>query len=200
MKTRHSIVCFHCKTPQFLSPLVPLTTPSSFSKNSLTLFICFLLLATAGCKDETVATNKASTSTTPPVKKLPTEPFQIGGETYVLELAFTNYTRQQGLMFRESLAADEGMFFAFRYPEIQSFYMKNCLIDLDIIYLKADGTIDSIHQMTVPIPGEPLEHYRSKEPVQYAIELAAGQAGRLNLQPGQKIPLPARVGRIIIEP
>lgn len=166
----------------------------------MTLFIGLLLLATAGCKDNTIATKEPPTSTAPSTEKLPTEPFQIGGETYVLELAYTNSARQQGLMFRESLAADEGMFFAFRYPDVQSFYMKNCLIDLDIIYLKADGTIDSIHQMTVPTPGEPLEHYRSSGPVQYAIELAAGQADRLNLRPGQKIALPARVGRIIIEP
>jgi uncharacterized protein len=132
--------------------------------------------------------------------KIPTEPMLIGGREFQMELAYTRQNRQQGLMFRSELPADHGMLFIFAAPKIQSFYMKNCLIDLDLVFLDANGRIDSIQTMPAPKPGEPLQFYRSSAPVKYAIELPMGTAARLNLAPGQSIELPDRVRRIMPEP
>jgi hypothetical protein len=102
-------------------------------------------------------------------------------------------------MFRKSLGKNEGMFFVFKYSRDQSFYMKNCFVDLDILFIHEAGTIANIETMKAPVKGEPLVYYHSKGPTKYALELPAGTALRLQLQPGQTIDLPARIGRIIPE-
>ena len=68
--------------------------------------------------------------------------------------------------------------------------MKNCLIDLDAVFIKADGTIANIVNMKVPVQDKSLKYYRSKGPIKYAIELPAGTALRLGLAAGQKINMP----------
>ena len=103
-------------------------------------------------------------------------------------------------MYRKSLGKNEGMFFVFKYSRQQSFHMANCLIDLDILYIRHDGVIVNIEIMKAPLPGTRSDNYDSDGPVKYALELSAGTVARLDLKPGQTIDLPARIGRIIPEP
>ena len=72
------------------------------------------------------------------------------GDSINAELAITVEQRIRGLMFREKLNFDQGMLFVFEEENIQSFWMKNCLIYLDIIWLDKDKRI--IHMETAVPP------------------------------------------------
>jgi len=133
-------------------------------------------------------------------EKLPSEFITLGEQEFVVELAFTRESRARGLMFREHLPDNAGMLFIFDRSELLSFYMKNCLIDLDVLFIGSDGSISSIRTMKVPVPGRPLRFYESDIPVKYALELPAGTAKRLGLQTGQKIRFPTRIQKITAEP
>jgi uncharacterized membrane protein (UPF0127 family) len=125
---------------------------------------------------------------------------EIKGETFTVELAYTPGSRAQGLMYRKNLPADRGMLFIFDRDAPRSFYMKNCLIDLDIIFFRSDGLIVNIHTMKAPTPGEKLVYYLSGAPVKYALELPAGTATRLNISRGERIDLPSDLARIKPQP
>ena len=153
------------------------------------LVVCFCL----SCKDNSAAPAEGRASS------LPTEAMTLGGETFTVELAFTRYTRGLGLMFRRELEADRGMLFIFAGARPRQFYMRNCLIDLDAVFIRPDGGIDTIYTMLKPVDGEALRFYSSDSPVQYVLELPAGTAQRLGLQPGQHIKLPERVRAIFPE-
>ncbi len=163
----------------------------------------FLLpLILCSCKDKS---NNGAGSTSgpvlsPPVESLSTEVVEIGGEKFTLELAFTQEDRRQGLMYRKELPADRGMIFIFAESLQSPFHMKNCLIDLDILFLKEDGTIVYITTMKAPPPGERSQTYYSRDVYRYAIELPAGTAERLQLKVGDKIKLPRRIREIIPDP
>lgn len=131
---------------------------------------------------------------------LPTESLQLAGETFTVELAFTRADRERGLMFRDHLDADRGMLFVFDESREQMFWMKNCRIDMDILFIRDDGVIARITTMKKPQPGKPLRRYYSDAPVRYALELAAGTARRLGLSAGDAIDLPRRIRTIIPEP
>jgi len=102
-------------------------------------------------------------------------------------------TRERGLMGRASLPADGGMLFVFPDNARRAFWMKNCLIDLDIIFLDGLGYVTAVHTMTAPAPGTPDERlptWSSRKPAQFAIELNAGEADKLGVDVGQRIDLP----------
>ena len=113
----------------------------------------------------------------------------IGGETFVLELAITPEERQRGLSNRDYLAADGGMLFVFGQESKLSFWMKETLIPLDILFLDRGRRIINIHTM-VPQPGVPtgqLTLYRSTSPALYAVEVSAGIAADLGLTPAMVV-------------
>jgi uncharacterized membrane protein (UPF0127 family) len=116
--------------------------------------------------------------------KLPTVTARIGDKTYTLEVADNDADRQMGLMRRDAMAADRGMIFVFNREAPLAFWMKNTRIPLDIIYLRADGTVDSVKRMQ---PHD-LKTVPSDGPAQYAIELNQGQAA--DVKPGMKLKLP----------
>ena len=161
-----------------------------------------LLLTLSSCKDE--GTNGAGPSSgpflSPPVESLSMEDIEIGGETFRLELAFTEEDRRRGLMYRKELPADRGMMFIFAESLRSSFHMENCLIARVILFLDKDGSIVYITTMEAPPPGERSQTYYSRDFYQYAIELPAGTAQRLGLQVGDKIKLTRRIRDIIPDP
>lgn len=144
--------------------------------------------------------------TTPAIKSATVE---IAGEMYELELALNRYDRERGLMDRKSILDHCGMLFVFPDAEERSFWMKNCVIDIDLMFLDSRGTVMSVHRMLAEEPkGEKespwvyearLEHYWSNGPARFAIELSAGSLDRHKIEVNDKItldlPLLKRIAR-----
>ena len=103
---------------------------------------------------------------------------------FTVELAQTAEEQARGLMFRTELQPDAGMVFPFAKDRIASFWMKNTVIPLDIIFVRRDGTIESIAANTVPYSLDPVQ---SREPVAAVLEIAGGRAAELGIAPGDKI-------------
>ena len=133
------------------------------------------------------------------VVKLPVSTVVLAGQTFTVELAYRVHTRERGLMYRTELPPDHGMLFLFRRPDLRSFYMKNCRIDLDLLYLNPDGTIAEMFAMTYPRPGQEIPYYPGTVPAQYALELPAGTIQRLNLKPGDPVTLAPDILAILPE-
>ena len=111
---------------------------------------------------------------------------RVGDRPFTLELAATDKTRQHGLMHRHSLPADRGMLFVFPDEAPRSFWMRNTVIPLDIVYLDKHGKVVSISQM------KPLDEsgVPSATPAKYAIELNEGAAAKAGVKVGDVLDIP----------
>jgi len=135
----------------------------------------------------------------PPTTQPAKERVTIAGETFRLELAVRKKTRTRGLGGRKKLDDHGGMLFVFREDERRSFWMKDCLIDIDILFLDNRGRITATHKMKKePLRREGesvfayerrLKLYPSIRPARFAIELEPGSIDRLKTKPGQTISL-----------
>ena len=114
---------------------------------------------------------------------LPTARVEIGGRQYIVELAQSHPERMRGLMFREALAEDHGMLFVFEREQPLAFWMKNTLIPLDILYFDDAFRLVSITADTPPCRTAYCPSYPSARPARYVLELNAGQAKALRLEP-----------------
>lgn len=101
-----------------------------------------------------------------------------------VEVAETSAQQDKGLMFRTELADNAGMIFPFPEPRIASFWMKNTVIPLDIIFIRANGTIESIADNTIPYSTIPVE---AGEPVVAVLELRGGLAAELGIAAGDTV-------------
>lgn len=121
----------------------------------------------------------------------------IGGSTFRLTVSASDATRQRGLGGVTAIPADGGMVFAFTDAAVRGFWMKDCLVDMDIIYLDPLGFVTAIHTMRKEPPRRAdeslrayearLPRYGSVTPAQFVIELRAGRARELGLQTSQKL-------------
>ena len=120
------------------------------------------------------------------------------GTVVTLEIADTEPKRNRGLMFRESLPESQGMLFVFEQPGFYPFWMKNCRIALDIVWLDRAFKVVSLSESVPPcrLPGcePPCESdacptYAPDEgtAASYVVELAAGFAKRHGLKKGQTL-------------
>jgi uncharacterized protein len=120
------------------------------------------------------------------------------GTAVTVELATTPAAQQRGLMFRKSLAEREGMLFVFDTSDFRAFWMQNCLIPLDIIWVDEASTIVSIAESVPPckMPGCdppcasndcPQYPPRTGTKSKYVVEVQAGFAKAHKLAVGQKI-------------
>lgn len=101
-----------------------------------------------------------------------------------LEFADNEYERELGLMKRVEMKENQGMLFIFPDEQIRSFWMRNTLISLDIIFVNADMKIVTIHKNTTMLSDQT---YPSTKPAQYVVEVVAGYTDRHNIQVGDKI-------------
>ncbi|GAB4339891.1 MAG: hypothetical protein Fur0042_00100 [Cyanophyceae cyanobacterium] len=124
-------------------------------------------------------------------QELPLEALlRVGDEVLWFEVARTAEQRSRGLMFRTELARDRGMAFFFEPPRSVSFWMKNTLIPLDMVFLR-DGVVHHIEANVPPCKADPCPSYgpRSGPPTDLVLELAAGRAAELGIQPGDRLAL-----------
>ncbi len=152
----------------------------------------FILILLAGCEPDPGQSSNAEKSE----EGMILEEVSLNGHSVTMELALTPEERATGLMGRKSMADDEGMLFVYPdtepYPKEVSFWMKDCLIPIDVIFLSRKGEIVSLHEMEPPESGTPddeLKAYPSGGAVQFAIELRGGLAGELGLVEGDIIEL-----------
>ena len=104
-----------------------------------------------------------------------------------VELALNDIERARGLMFRDKLGAYEGMLFDFYQEAPVSFWMKNTLIPLDMVFISGDGTIRHIHANAVPLSTDTIP---SEYPVRAVLEINGGSARLLGIKPGDKVKHP----------
>lgn len=110
---------------------------------------------------------------------------EINGVTIKAELAKTDAQKAAGLMNRTQLGRYSGMLFIYNNEAQRTFWMRNTLISLDIIFLNAEKEVVSISAQTTPNQTDKL--YYSMFPAQYILELNAGMAEELELKPGNTI-------------
>ena len=103
---------------------------------------------------------------------------------FTVEVARTPAEQAQGLMNRESLAPGRGMIFPYDPPVEASFWMKNTLIPLDMIFVRKNGTIARIEPNTAPLSLEPV---MAGEPVGAVLELPGGRSAELGIQANDKV-------------
>jgi hypothetical protein len=103
-----------------------------------------------------------------------------GEHHFIVEVAATPEQQERGLMFRKSLAGDRGMIFPYDPPVDASFWMKNTLIPLDMLFIRGDGTIVRI-AYAVPLSLDPVP---AGEPVGAVLELRGGRSAELGIREG----------------
>ncbi|GLK78426.1 DUF192 domain-containing protein [Methylopila turkensis] len=106
-----------------------------------------------------------------------------GSHAFTVEVAATPEQRQTGLMYRRSLAPEHGMLFDFGKVEPVAMWMKNTYVSLDMVFVRADGAVQRIAKGTEPLSLEVIE---SGGPVRFVVEIAAGEADRIGLKPGDR--------------
>jgi uncharacterized membrane protein (UPF0127 family) len=104
-----------------------------------------------------------------------------------VELALNDAERSRGLMFREKLGPYDGMLFDFHQEAPVSFWMKNTLIPLDMVFIAADGTVRHVHANAVPLSTDAIP---SQFPVRAVLEINGGSAKLLGIKPGDKVKHP----------
>ncbi|MDE2007700.1 MAG: DUF192 domain-containing protein [Rhodospirillales bacterium] len=129
---------------------------------------------------------------TGPQPELPRETLTIvtaDGKSHLfhVEIARTPEEQITGLMFRKQVAPDGGMLFVWPQPIVSRMWMKNTLVPLDMVFIAADGRIDSIAEDTVP---RSLRTRASHGKVIATLELAGGTTQRLGITVGDKVTLP----------
>lgn len=102
---------------------------------------------------------------------------------FIVEVARTEAQQAQGLMNRRTLSPDAGMLFPFDPPRPASFWMRDTLIPLDLIFIRPDGTIASI------VTGVPMSEAQMAidEPLTAVLEIPGGRAAQLGIGPGDRV-------------
>jgi len=111
------------------------------------------------------------------------------GEPVLLNLqaAVTDESKERGLMFQEHIENNEGKIFVYERNVKNRFWMKNCLISLDIIFVGSDGKIVDISRSVPPCEADPCKTYGSLLPYRYVIEVNAGWTMENNVRTGNKV-------------
>lgn len=107
-----------------------------------------------------------------------------GPVKFRVEVAGDVESQERGLMNRKQMPPDAGMLFDFRHARFVTFWMKDTYIPLDMLFVRADGTISSVEPNAVPLSTDPIP---SAEPIVAVIELNGGRAHELDIEPGDKV-------------
>jgi len=155
---------------------------------SITALVALLGVLVSSCRN-TAGGGSASGTVTVTIK----------GRAFDLEVASDAASIERGLMHRETIPDGTGMIFIFPDAQMRNFWMKNCLTDIDIMFLDASGRVTATHRMKAEAPrredeSEPdyerrLASYPSRWPAQFAIELPPGSLDQLNVRFEDKIEL-----------
>ena len=101
-----------------------------------------------------------------------------------VELALTPEEKTRGLMHREHLAEGHGMLFVFPNEEVRTFWMKNTLVPLDMIFIRADGRVAGVVHSAEPLTTTPRTVGR---PSKYVLEVPGGYARAMGIDEGARV-------------
>ena len=156
---------------------------------SLNILLASLALSLAACSTQAAPPAAAAAdASVHPVSGLEVIPLTItqNGKThrFRVEVARTSAEQAQGLMFRTELGPQDGMIFPSATPQFRSFWMRNTVIPLDLIFVGPDKRIINIIANAEPYSLDPLE---SAGPAIAVLELNGGRAAELCLKPGSRV-------------
>ena len=112
------------------------------------------------------------------------------GQKFMAEVARSPSEQHRGLMYRQALAKDRCMIFLYGEEDYHSIWMKNCLIALDVVWLKADGTVVEIAENVPPcspMRGDDCPIYGGSVPARHFVEFPVGTLKRLGLRKGDRL-------------
>lgn len=108
----------------------------------------------------------------------------LRGHRIGVEIAADDASRAHGLMDRTSMPADHGMLFVFPAAAVQTFWMKDTLIPLDMVFFDARRRAVTVLGDVPPCKADPCPIYPSTEPARYVLELNAGAAAKFGVRKG----------------
>ncbi|MEL6680013.1 MAG: DUF192 domain-containing protein [Pseudomonadota bacterium] len=112
-----------------------------------------------------------------------------GTVSFAVEIADEPEERMRGLMFRESMPQFNGMLFLWEEPAARSFWMRNTLLPLDIIFVDGRGVVQHVHENA--IPGDETGIPSRSNDITAVLEINAGLSELLGLAPGTELRHPA---------
>ena len=153
------------------------------------LVASLLLLLPACSQAAQPSPTPAAQASVHPVSGLEVVPLTVptpGGKAHAfrVEVARTPQEQSRGLMFRTEMEADEGMLFPYQQPQMLSFWMRNTVLSLDLIFLGPDRRVINVAANAVPYSEESIP---SDAPAVAVLELNAGRAQALGIVPGSKV-------------
>lgn len=107
-----------------------------------------------------------------------------GDHVIAIEVAETTEQKALGLMYRTSVPQNTGMLFPYERPQELTMWMRNTYASLDMVFIRADGVVHRIEYGTEPMSEKVIS---SQGTVLAVLELAAGEAKRLGLKPGDRV-------------
>jgi len=158
---------------------------TSTLRTALLLAATIMVVSLASCSKPAIVNGKAVVD--------------LDGTSYTLDIVADDKTRERGLGGVSSLPENGGMLFVFKDSRLRTFVMRDCLIDIDIIFLDPTGRIVAMHHMpseTLQTEDESateyeqrLKRYPSRFGAKFAIEIDGGRLESMNLKEGQLIKL-----------
>ena len=182
------------KKKQDLPAVGPKKKSGSTLAIAATIFLVLALIAvlTYQPSNKSVSTPQPTTSSQQPevyeFTKQGELRFQTAKQEFIsaieIEIAQDDLKRQQGLMYRDTMAENQGMLFVFDDEDTRSFWMKNTVLPLDMIFVSGRNEIVTIHKNTTPYSEQ---SYTSTKPAKYVIEVNAGYTDRHKIAVGDHI-------------
>jgi uncharacterized membrane protein (UPF0127 family) len=107
-----------------------------------------------------------------------------GSARFTVEVADDAAERAQGLMNRPSMPRSAGMLFLYEAPQRATFWMRNTLIPLDMIFMDPTGTVTRIHENAVPLDETTID---GGPGVQAVLEINGGLARAIGIDVGSEL-------------
>lgn len=169
-----------------------MTEPQSEQQPSKRWFLIAFIAVTLGVTGISLWTNLSRMWGTPPAEArgpaAGQETLEIvtvsGRHKFNVDVMRTDADRAKGLMFRQSMPQDYGMLFDFAADVNVMMWMKNTYISLDMVFIKADGTVHRVEPRTETLSERTIP---AGAPVRAVLELNAGVADKIGLKPGDRI-------------
>lgn len=166
--------------------MMPEQKSKMYMKSLLPATIMLFFLFMGRCREETKSTIK-----TAPIafnREGGLSVYRSGTDSVIvqldIEIADTEYETQTGLMYRDAMNAQQGMFFIFPAVAMHSFYMKNTKLPLDLLFIDSNMKVATIEENAQPMDEAGIS---SRVPIQYVLEVNAGMSKSWGVKQGDSI-------------